>query len=83
MQSADSYIVGTTKNCIISGADMSSPNVITQVIWHVNNIPTMQLITGISRNTQSKSYTLSLTERLWDFQNVPLWDAHKHVLLER
>ena len=32
MQSGDSYIVGTTKNCIISGADMCAPNVITQVI---------------------------------------------------
>ena len=26
------------------------------IIWHVNNIPTMQFFTGISRNTLSKSY---------------------------
>ena len=75
VQSGDSYIVGTTKNCIISGADMSTPNVITQVIGHVNNNPTMQLITGITRNTQSKSYTLSLTECVWEFRNNALWDT--------
>ena len=40
-----------------------------------NNIPTMQFFTGISRNTQSKSYMLSLTECVWEFQNVnmPYW----------
>ena len=32
------------------------------VIGHVNNIPTMQLFTVISRNTQSKTYMLSWTE---------------------
>ena len=31
-------------------------------IGHVNNIPTMQFYNGISRNTRSKSYMLSLTE---------------------
>ena len=36
-------------------------------IGHVRNIPTMQFFTGISRNTQSKSYMLSLTEGIWDF----------------
>ena len=41
---------------------------------HVNNIPTMQFFTGISRNTQSKTYMLSLTECVWDFQNIALWD---------
>ena len=30
-------------------------------IWHVNSIPTMQFFTGTSRNTQWKSYMLSLT----------------------
>ena len=38
------------------------------LIGRVNNIPTMQFFTGISRNTQSKSYMLSLTECVWDFQ---------------
>ena len=55
---------------------MSAPNVITQVIVHVMIIPTMQLITGISRNTQSKSYTLSLTECVWELRNSALWDTH-------
>ena len=32
------------------------------LIGYVNNIPTMQFVTGISRNTLSKSYMLSLTE---------------------
>ena len=47
----------------------------TLSIGHVNNIPTMQLITGISRNTQSKSYMLSLTECDWEFRNNALWDT--------
>ena len=33
-----------------------------KLIGYVDNIPKMQFCTGISRNTQSKSYTLSLTE---------------------
>ena len=48
------------------------------IVWvtigHVNNISTMQFFTGISRNTQSKSYILSLTECVWEFQNNALWD---------
>ena len=31
------------------------------IIGHVNSIPTMQFFSGISINTQSKSYMLSLT----------------------
>ena len=46
------------------------------VIGHVHNIPTMQFSTGISRNTQSKTYMLSLTECVWDFRNDALWDTH-------
>ena len=38
-------------------------------IGHVNNIPTMQFFTGISRYTQSKSYMVSLTECVWEFRN--------------
>ena len=34
-------------------------------IWIVNNIPTMQFFSGISKNTQSKSYMLALTECIW------------------
>ena len=33
-----------------------------EIIGLVNNIPTMQYFNGISRNAQSKSCTLSLTE---------------------
>ena len=44
------------------------------IIGCVYNIPTMQFLTGISRNTQSKSYMLSFTEFVWDFQNNALWD---------
>ena len=47
-----------------------------ETIGHVNNIPTMQIFTGISKNTQSKSYMLSLTECVRDFQNYALWDTH-------
>ena len=50
---------------------------------HINNIPVTQCFTGISRNTQSKSYILSLTECVWNFQimhqgiliNI-LWSAY-------
>ena len=46
-------------------------------IRHVDNIPTMQFFTGISRNILSKSYKmLSLTECVWDFLNNALWDTH-------
>ena len=48
---------------------------INQNLRHVNNIPTMQYFTGISRNTQSKSYMLSLSECVWDFHNNALWDT--------
>ena len=41
----------------------------------------MQSFTGISRNTESTSHMLSLTERDWEFQNNALWDTHKHTLL--
>ena len=45
------------------------------IIRHVNDIPTMQFFTGISRINHSKSYMLSLTECVWDFQNNAFWDA--------
>ena len=35
------------------------------VIWHIYKIPTMQFFAGMSRNTQSKLYMLSLTECVW------------------
>ena len=50
---------------------------------HVNNIPKMQFVTGISRNAPSQSYMLSLTECVWDFQNNSLWDTYLHALLVR
>ena len=44
---------------------------------HVNCIPTIQLFTGISRITKSKSYfMLSLTECVWKFQKNATWDTH-------
>ena len=49
------------------------------LIGHV--IPTMQFFAGISRNTQSKPYMLSLTECVWDFHNNALSDTHCHALL--
>ena len=46
------------------------------LIGHVNNIPTMQIFTGISTNTQSKSDMLSfMTECFWEFRNIELWDT--------
>ena len=48
----------------------------------VNHIPTMQFSIGISRNTQSKSYMLSLTEYEWESQNDALCDILKHALFQ-
>ena len=45
-------------------------------IGHDNNIQTIQSLTGFSRNTQSKSYMLKLTEFFLDFPNGALWDIH-------
>ena len=45
-------------------------------IGHVNNVPTMQFFTGISKTTQFKSHMLSITECVWEFRNNVLWDAH-------
>ena len=42
----------------------------------------MQLITGISRNTQSIYYMLSLTECVWEFRNNALCDTHYHAPLD-
>ena len=51
-------------------------------IGHVNNIPTMQFFTGISRNTQSKSYMLPSTDNcVWEFRNNALWDISVARLL--
>ena len=47
-----------------------------KLVGHVNNISTVQFFTGISRNTQSKSYMISLSECVWEFQNNALWDTH-------
>ena len=41
----------------------------------------MQFFAGISRNTQSKSYTATLTKCVWGFQNNALWDTREHALL--
>ena len=66
-----SSIVGLEKKKIIS-VRQHQPF----LIRHAKNIPTMQLFIGISRNTKSKSYMLSLTECIRDFQNNALWDTH-------
>ena len=42
----------------------------------------MQIITGTSRRTRSKSYMLSLTEYVWKFRNNALWDTGQHALLD-
>ena len=55
----------------------TNPNWI--LIVHVNSIPTRQIFTGISSNTQSKLCVVSMTERVWDFRNNALWDTHYHI----
>ena len=60
----------------MSEADKWPEKVLQSSIWNVNNIPTMQFLTGIFRNTQSKSYMLSLAECVWELRNSALWDTH-------
>ena len=62
------------KNGYIAGiqAGVSTDLFKSRSIGHVNNIHTMQFFTGISRNTQSKSYVLSSPECTWEFQNNAL-----------
>ena len=64
-------------------APVSYSKLKTSPIGHVYNIPTIRFITRISRNTQSKSYMLSLTECVWEIRNNALWDTHQHALLVR
>ena len=45
-----------------------------EAIGHVNNIPTMQCFTEISRNTQSNCFMLSLTKWVSEFQHNASWD---------
>ena len=40
------------------------------------NITIMQFFAGIARNTQAKSYMLSLTECVGEFRNNALRDTH-------
>ena len=72
---ADSYST-IRQSYIERGGEYSFiPSGVCRTIAHVNNIPTMQFFTGISRNTQSKSDMLSLTECVWEFRNNALWDT--------
>ena len=48
----------------------------------VNSIPTMQFLSGISRNTQSMSYMLSLTVCDWEYQNIAFWDTNLCALFK-
>ena len=50
----------TPAACLTAACTFLSTN--TNVIGHVNEYPRMQFFTGISRNAQSKSFMLSLTD---------------------
>ena len=65
---------------VYSHGDPFSLKVQLCLIGLVNNIPTMHLVTGIYKNTQSKSDTLSLTASVWEFRNNALWDTYEHAL---
>ena len=44
-------------------------SVLILLIEYVNSIPATQFSTGITRNNQSNSHMLSLTECVWEFRN--------------
>ena len=67
----DKYPHKPGKKKLLQSAGFSQ--ILRIIIVTCNNIPT------ISRNTQSKSYMLSLTECVWEFQNNALWDTHKYA----
>ena len=48
----------------------------TQEYGMLTTFPQCKFLHWISRNTQSKSYMVSLTECVRDFQNNALWDTH-------
>ena len=48
-------------------------------IWRINEYPATHYFTGISRNTQSKSYMLSLAERVWEFRSHALRDTLLYI----
>ena len=54
---------------------------LNHLIGNVSNIPTMQFSTGISGNTQSKLYMLSLTKWDWNFQHNTWLKTNWHALL--
>ena len=51
----------------LAGVFVQTPDSILP-IGLVNNITTMQFFSGISRNTHSTYYMLSLTECVWEFR---------------
>ena len=65
-----------TKSVIVRIRNCKCVRKKTLVIGHVNSIPMLQFFTRISRNTQSNSYMLSLTECVREFRNNALWDTH-------
>ena len=69
------------RSSLFVSASLSEPSFFP--IGHVNNIPTVQFFTEISRNTLPESYRLGyqFTEFVWDFHNGALWDTHEHTLL--
>ena len=78
---SDSDCYGDTKEQIIGRLTRAKFLIGNSQMGHVNKIPTMQSFTGVSRNTESKSCMLSLTECVWNSKtmhcgitiNIPHW----------
>ena len=74
------------KSVLNAGFDQmrSSKTKVDVIFWEMKDIErtlkelryNTPCFSGISRNTQSKLYMLSLTECVWDFQNNALLDTH-------
>ena len=73
-QMQEYWIITITSS--VKNGELSHACIFSKTIWHVNNIPTMQIFTGISIYTQSKTYLLSSTECVREFRYNALWDTH-------
>ena len=77
------YITSHEQDESRKGCTTLLPSLFKAIVEHViNNIRTMQSLTGISRNTQSKSDKLLLTEFAWVFRYTALEHNNPRIILK-
>ena len=77
------YITSHEQDKSRQGCTKLLSSLLKVIVEHViNNIPTMQSLTGISRNTQSKSDKLLLTEFAWVFRYNALEHNNPRIIFK-